>query len=233
MAWQVKCIPVISDGVIYINAWEGGSHRTIPAFNEALSQYDSNGDGALSPQESPDSRIRAQGAWRELDLDQDGVMGRRDWKFLRSRYSPENSLVAIRPGNALGDLTESHVLWRYQKALPNTSSPLLINNVLFIVKDGGIVTSLDPSTGRVLKQARLEEAIGKYWASPVGAGDKVYLVSEAGDVTTLRAKGNWEELATDRLQEDCLATPAIVGDRIYLRTLENLYCFGKGPYLKN
>ncbi len=229
MAWQVKCVPIISKGTIYINAWEPGPRRSVPPFDEVLSQYDRNRDGTLSPQESPEPKIREQGAWKLWDLDQDGVMGRRDWEFYRARLSPENSLVAIRPGNARGDLTDSHVLWRHHKALPNTASPLLINNVIFLVKDGGIVTSLDPASGRVLKEGRLKNAIGKYWASPVGAGDKVYLVSEDGDLTTLKARGDWEVLATSRFQEDCLATPAIADDRIYIRTLGTLYCFGRGP----
>ena len=228
MAWQVKCVPIISEGTIYINAWESGSRRSLPPFDQALSRHDADRDGKLSAQESPEPQIRERGSWLEVDLDQDGVMGRRDWEFYRARFSPENSLVAIRPGNGRGDLTDSHVLWRHQKALPNTPSPLLINNVIFLVKDGGIVTSLDPASGRVLKQSRLKKAIGKYWASPVGAGDRVYLVSEDGDLTTLKASGDWEVLATTRLQEDCLATPALADDRIYIRTLGTLYCFGKG-----
>ncbi len=228
MAWQVKCVPIISEGIIYINAWESGGRRSLPPFDQVLSQYDADGDGKLSAQESPEPKVRERGSWREFDLDQDGAMGRRDWEFYQARLSPENSLVAIRPGNARGDLTDSHVLWRHQKGLPDTPSPLLINDVIFLVKDGGIVTSLDPASGRVLKQGRLKQAIGKYWSSPVGAGDRVYLVSEEGDLTTLKATGDWEVLATTRLQEDCLATPAIADGRIYVRTLSALYCFGKG-----
>ncbi len=228
MAWQVKCVPIISEGIIYINAWESGGRRALPPFDQVLARYDADRDGKLSAQESPEPKVRERGSWREFDLDLDGAMGRRDWEFYRARLSPENSLVAIRPGNARGDLTDSHVLWRHQKALPDTPSPLLINDVIFLVKDGGIVTSLDPASGRVLKQGRLKKAIGKYWSSPVGAGDRVYLVSEEGDLTTLKATGDWEVLATTRLQEDCLATPAIAGGRIYVRTLSALYCFGKG-----
>ena len=227
-AWQVKCVPIISEGIIYINAWESGGRRALPPFDQVLARYDADRDGKLSAQESPEPKVRERGSWREFDLDLDGAMGRRDWEFYRARLSPENSLVAIRPGNARGDLTDSHVLWRHQKALPDTPSPLLINDVIFLVKDGGIVTSLDPASGRVLKQGRLKKAIGKYWSSPVGAGDRVYLVSEEGDLTTLKATGDWEVLATTRLQEDCLATPAIAGGRIYVRTLSALYCFGKG-----
>ena len=227
MAWQVKCVPIISEGIIYINAWESGGRRFLLPFDQVLSQYDADQDGKLSAQESPEPKVRERGSWREFDLDQDGAMGRRDWEFYQARLSPENSLVAIRPGNARGDLTDSHVLWRHQKALPDTPSPLLINDVIFLVKNGGIVTSLDPASGRVLKQGRLKQTIGKYWSSPVGAGDRVYLVSEEGDLTTLKATGDWEVLATTRLQEDCLATPAIAGGRIYVRTLSALYCFGK------
>ena len=224
MAWQVKCVPIISKGTIYINAWEPGPRRSLPPFDEVLSQYDTNpGRHAFRSGVPRTQDPRA----RHLESVGSGP-GRRDGQaglgiLSRARLSPENSLVAIRPGNARGDLTDSHVIWRHYRALPNTSSPLLINNVIFLVKDGGIVTSLDPASGRVLKQGRLKNAIGKYWASPVGAGDKVYLVSEDGDLTTLTSTGDWEVLATSRIQEDCLATPAIADDRIYIRTLDDRF----------
>ena len=142
------------------------------------------------------------------------------------RRANENSLVAIRPGNARGDITDSHVLWRYRKSLPNTPSPLLYDGVLYLVKDGGILTSLDPETGAVFKQARIKEAIDRYWASPVAGDGKIYLTSEACQVTVLKPDRQWEVLAVNTVGETCLATPAIADGRIYLRTSDTLYCFG-------
>ena len=113
-----------------------------------------------------------------------------------------------------------------RKSLPSVSSPLLYNGVIYMVKDGGVMTSLDASTGAVLKQARLRDALEPYFASPVAAGEKVFLVSAAGKVTVLKAQGAWEILAVNDLGEECYASPAIADQRLYIRTTNTLYCFG-------
>jgi outer membrane protein assembly factor BamB len=98
--------------------------------------------------------------------------------------------------------------------------------VLYLVKDGGIATTLDPKTGAVLKQARLEGAASRYWASPVAAGGHVYMSSENGKISVLKAAGEWQVVATNDIGEDIMATPAIADGRIYLRTNSSLFCFG-------
>ena len=226
MAWQLKSAPVMTEDTIFINAWESGGGTMLPPFSEYLASYDANGDKLLSPSEHPNPKRREPRSWTELDLDDDGFVNQREWKLWRMRRANENSLVAIRPGNARGDITDSHVLWRYRKSLPNTPSPLLYDGVLYLAKDGGIVTSLDPETGAVFKQARIREAIDRYWASPVAGDGKMYLTSEACQVTVLKPDRQWEVLAVNVVGELCLATPAIAGGRIYLRTSDTLYCFG-------
>ena len=71
------------------------------------------------------------------------------------------------------------MLWRYYKSLPNSATPLLYQGVLYLIKDGGILTTLDPKTGDVFQQGRLRDALEKYWASPVAGDDKIYMTSEA------------------------------------------------------
>ncbi|PYV14998.1 MAG: pyrrolo-quinoline quinone, partial [Acidobacteria bacterium] len=117
------------------------------------------------------------------------------------------------------------VVWRMQKFLPNVPSPLLYRGVLYLVKDGGIVTSLDPPTGRILKQGRLAGAVDTYYSSPVAGADKVYLISQAGKASVLRAGAEWEVLALNDLEDECYATPAIADNRLYVRTRGALYCF--------
>jgi hypothetical protein len=95
------------------------------------------------------------------------------------------------------------------------------------MKEGGILTTIDPSDGRVLKQGRLMGALSQYFASPVGADDKVYVVSEAGNAVVLKAGADWEVLAVNNMDDECHATPAIADGRIYLRTHSALYCFAK------
>jgi outer membrane protein assembly factor BamB len=96
-----------------------------------------------------------------------------------------------------------------------------------MVNDGGILTAFDPSDGAVTKQGRLEGAIDKYFASPVAGDDKVYLVSQGGAVSVLKAGRDWQILAVNHLDDECYATPAIADRRVYIRGQSALYCFGK------
>ena len=103
---------------------------------------------------------------------------------------------------------------------------MLYDGVFYMVKSGGIVTTLNPATGALLKQGRSEKAPGDYYASPVAADGKVYLLSEEGKMTVLKAGAQWEVLAVNDLREECNATPAISAGRIFVRTHETLYAFG-------
>ena len=105
----------------------------------------------------------------------------------------ENGLLAIKLGGK-GDMTEGAVKWKYTRPVPQVPSTLLYKGVLFMVNDSGILLSIDPATGNVLKQGRLKGAIDKYFASPVGADGKVFLVSQDGTASVVDAKGEWEIL---------------------------------------
>ena len=225
MSWHPKSAPVISRDMIYVHSWEtGGEAETpteTPTFEATLEKYDTDQDARLSRDELPE---RMRNSFADLDLDQNGFVDRREWDFYRARRAARNALLAVRHGGR-GDLTATNVVWSMQKFLPNVPSPLLYKDVLYIVKDGGILTSLDPATGKILKQARLTGAPGTYYSSPVGADGKVYTISLEGKVTVIRSGAQWEVLGVDDLGEDTLATPAIDGDRIYIRTRTRLYCF--------
>lgn len=231
MAWQLKAVPLFHGEDIIINSWESGGGRAalakIPTFDEFLAANDKNGDGLISPAEHPNPRLRDPSApgWVDNDLNDDGLFSRADWDYQRARRSSESSLLAIRPGSATGDITNSHVRWRHYKSLPNTPSPLLYRDTLFLVKDGGIVTSLDPSTGEVHKAGRLE-SLEKYWASPVAAGGEWYALSEDCSLSRVSAKPDWTLTVTIQFEGRCLATPAVTGGSLYLRTNEQLWRLG-------
>ena len=95
-----------------------------------------------------------------------------------------------------------------------------------MVRDGGIITSLDAATGRLLKEGRTREALGEYYASPVAADGKVFLASSEGKITVLKASAEWEVLQVNDLADEVHATPALSEGRIYVRTRSALYCFG-------
>ena len=137
----------------------------------------------------------------------------------------ENGLLAIKLGGQ-GDQTATAIRWRYRKPVPQVPSTLLYKGVLYMINDSGILLSFDPATGNVLKQGRLHGAIDKYFASPVAADDKVFLIGQAGAVSVLKAAGEWEVLAVNELDDECFATPAIADGKIYIRTRSAIYCFG-------
>ena len=224
MAWQVKGVPLIDGDVIYMNGWDvgGDSPAETLAFGDALVKYDANKDGLISAQEIQ-TVFRNFG---EYELNRDGLMDEREWNFYRARTGSANNLMAVRAGGR-GDVTDTHVLWRYRKSLPYVPSPLLYQNVLYLVKDGGVVTTLNPKTGEPHQVGRLPKSMEHYWASPVAADGKVYMLSEGCKLTVLKAGPKLEILATNDLDDGCFATPAIADSRIYLRTRSALYCFGK------
>lgn len=149
-----------------------------------------------------------------------------DWEIWRAKRKVVNSMQAIQLGGR-GDMTKSAVRWRHYKTLPNVPSPLLYGDIIYLVKDGGIVTSLNKHTGEVLKQGRLREAMDRYFASPVGADGKVFMASEPGVISVLRHGDPWEVLAVNKLDGECHATPVIMDGKLYVRTSKALYCFGK------
>ncbi len=93
------------------------------------------------------------------------------------------------------------------------------------MKEGGILTTINPQDGAVLKQGRMTGALSQYFASPVAAEGKVYMTSEAGNVVVLKAGKEWEILQVNNMDDECHASPAIVDGAIYLRTKSALYCF--------
>jgi outer membrane protein assembly factor BamB len=224
MAWQLKSVPVIDGDTIYVSGWETGGDNDPPevlTWQQALEKYDTNHDGRISRAEGP---FKNEGSFQDTDLDRNGLVDEREWNFYRARKTSQNNIVAIRAGGK-GDVTNTHILWRFRKSIPNVPSPLLYRDVLFLMKEGGIFTSLDPKTGAVFKQARLTGVLGQYWSSPVAGDGKIYVTNQEGKVTVLKAEARWEILAINDLDEEVFATPAIDRGRIYLRTRGTLYCF--------
>lgn len=234
LACEMKSIASHDDEYLYINGWgfpqnqPGQQVNTIP-FEEALPRYDKNGDKQIAKTEisGADPMDKMLGAaFEAFDLNRDDKLDDKDWEVFRAMMASENGLLAIKLGGQ-GDQTANAIKWRYQKPVPQVPSTLLYKGVLYMINDSGILLSFDPATGKVLKQGRLHGAIDKYFASPVAADDKVYLIGEGGAVSVLKAAGEWEVLAVNELDDECFATPAIADGRIYIRTRSALYCFGK------
>ena len=228
LTWQLKPTPVMDEDSIYVLGWAGGTNkgRKDSSFQEVLALLDEDKDGRISEAEANNStNPKILKGWKDAeDLDKSGYFEERDWELHVRKRSSINSIQKIRLGGT-GNMTEKSAGWKYGKSLPNVPSPLLYRDVIFMVKDGAIVTSLDPASGEVFKQGRSKDAMNRYFASPVGGDGKVYLLSEAGAVSVLSAAPQWEVLQVNLMSEPCYATPALVNGKIYLRTETALYCF--------
>jgi hypothetical protein len=94
-------------------------------------------------------------------------------------------------------VTASHVLWQYDKSLPDVPGILLYRGVLYLIRNGGIVQTLDPASGKLLKQERLPNALDQYYASPVAGDGKVFMIARDGIVSVLEAGAEWKVRSPD------------------------------------
>ncbi len=123
-----------------------------------------------------------------------------------------------------GDVTDTHVAWRYEKQVPEISSPIVVGDELYFVSSLGVVTCLDAKSGRQLWQERLG---GNYAASPIAADGKLYFTSQEGATTVLAPGRQYHELSRNQLIGQTMASPAIAGEALLIRADRMLYCIGK------
>jgi outer membrane protein assembly factor BamB len=128
-------------------------------------------------------------------------------------------IFAIRP-DGHGDVSGTHVVWKAARGAPNKPSLLLLDDLLFMVNDGGIVTCLDAHTGTEVWHSRLSDS---YSASPVAVDGRVYFFSEDGKATVIEAGRTFKVLAENSLDDGFMASPAIDGRAFFLRTRSHLY----------
>ena len=134
------------------------------------------------------------------------------------------TVYAIDPAGA-GDVTDSAVAWTLKRGGPNTPSPLLVGAELYLVSDNGVASCVDADSGAVVWTNRLG---GDFSASPTyvpggDAGPRIYWLDEDGVCTVTAAGREFRKLATNRLPGRTLASPAVVGDALLVRTDERLY----------
>jgi outer membrane protein assembly factor BamB len=139
-----------------------------------------------------------------------------------------NAVLAIRLG-ASGDITGTDaVAWTYKKSTPYVPSPLLYDGKLyFFANNNAVLSCLDAKTGKVLVDAERIEGLQGVYASPLGAGGKVYLAGRNGATVVLKQSDKVEVLATNRLDDKFDASPAAVGKDLFLRGREYLYCIAE------
>ena len=134
-----------------------------------------------------------------------------------------SDFFAIRAGGR-GDITESNILWRVPGGASYVPSILYYEGLLYLTNEVGIVLCVDAESGKQLWRHRLG---GIFFASPVAGDGKVYMVSETGETYVLKAGREANLLAKNELGERFLASPAISGGRLFLRSDGTLFCIGK------
>jgi len=224
---EMKSGAVLGDGIVYVVGYgsplnEPGRHPELPPFGEWRAARDADKDGRVT---KPEADAVTTDYWDFIDLDKDGAVSETEWKANQVLMGAENGLLAFRLGGS-GDVGRSGLVWQYRRSVPQLPTPVLYRGVLYMINDGGVLTTFDAATGAVLKQGRLRNAVDQYYASPVAGDGKVYFVSRSGVVSVLRAGGDQEALFSGDLEDEVTATPALADGRVYLRTRGALYCFG-------
>ncbi len=223
----VDSTPIVFNGEIYVATWTPGGDSEdrirMEPFSAALTTYDKNADGAIGEDELPEGNEILQRFFR-IDLNQNKQLEQPEWeKHALVFERAQNVAAAIRPGTR-GPVSAENTRWVYQRGLPTVPSSVVYDGVMYMVKDSGIITSLDVATGKVLKQGRATGR-GNYYSSIVAGDGKVYLISESGVVTILKAGADWSISGTHDFGERIMATPAFSDDMMLVRTDAAVYAF--------
>jgi outer membrane protein assembly factor BamB len=223
---EMKSGAVLGEGAVYVVGYssplnEQGQHPKLPSYADWRAAQDQDKDGRVTKAEADPT---SKDYFDFIDLDRDGSISESEWRMNEAMMAAENGLLAFK-SDGKGDVTRSGLLWSYRRSIPQLPTPVLYRGVLYMINDGGILTTLDPATGKALKQGRLREAVDHYFASPVAGDGKVYFVSKSGIASVLKAGPEQEPLSVADLAEEVAATPALGDGRLYLRTRSSLYCF--------
>jgi len=128
----------------------------------------------------------------------------------------------------MGDISESHLVWKYEgSGGPDVPSPICDGEYLYLVDDRGMVTCLDPKTGTVVYGPQTTRE-GIVSASPIISEGRMYILNEQGITTVVATGPEFKVLATSELDGSyTLASPAVSGKQIFIRTETHLYCIGQ------
>lgn len=209
--------------------WDGSRvfvyNDAVPPFESLARELkgDRNGDGKLEPDEFPDPSFKEA----VLAIDRaygngDGAIDQKEWDGALRLMNTMNALVAARI-----DRSQPTELWRTSKMLAGAASPLIYEGVLYLVRNGGILSSVDPATGEVLRQDRIPGFERPIFASPVAGDGKLYLLNESGKLAVVKAGREWTVLAVNDLAENCYASPALAGTTLLVRSKDALWAFGR------
>ncbi len=246
--------PVAGNNVLYVSSSKLGGGADIQPdplpFWEAVIRFDKNSDGKIERKEMtghftfpirpelplghpgygiplPDDKRRRQerldGMFRGTDRNRDGFWSREEFMSNMRGGRGKPLLIAIRPGGQ-GNITDTHLKWELNRSIPEIPSPLLYSNLIYMVRNGGLLAAVDATNGKLLYRERLN-APGQYSASPVAANGHVYLGSNRGIITVVKVDKKFEIIHQHDLKDPVLVSPAIDKSTLYVRTEKALWAF--------
>jgi len=139
--------------------------------------------------------------------------------FIITGFGGKTELWGVRV-DGQGDVTDTHVAWKCDTQVAKTASPLAVDGLLYMVSDDGFLSCLEAATGKRVWGERIG---GRYAASPILADSRLYIFNQQGKTTVLQPGRTCEVLATNTLASGFMASPAVAGKALFLRTKTHLY----------
>jgi outer membrane protein assembly factor BamB len=248
LGFQACSTPVAAGGLLVIATaglhGEASNMTPPPPFEEMINKYGPDSDGLIAYDAIPDELLftdrktsDGQGnmslkqALRLVGVKTGAKLDRDHWEACRARLTGfrsgkynQTSVVAVRPGGKM-DVTPSRVLWRQTQGVSEIPSPLVWQSRLYLIRSGGLLACRDLETGTLIYDNRID-APGGYFASPVLADGRIYLASDRGTITVVKAGDTFEVLAHNDLGDPIVASPAIAENTLYIRSAKRLWAFG-------
>lgn len=131
-------------------------------------------------------------------------------------------LLAVKPGS--GELNHRSILWSHNEGTPDTCSPVVWAELVFVVSDNGVARCFDRASGNLKWNERLK---GDYKASPIAAEGRVFFLNTKGLCTVVSAAPRFDKLVENQLDDETLASPATSNGQIFIRGKKSLYCIGR------
>lgn len=163
--------------------------------------------------------------FESFDNNKDGAFDKNEWEEIMKILEPflqEHGMYAI-SANGKGERSQTEILWKINEDTPEVPSPLVVGNNVFFIKNGGLVTVINRTTGDVVYKNRIGKS-GTFLSSPMLAGNRIYACSFNGTVSVLSAD-DYSIQAQNKLKEKIGASPVAVDDVLYIRTDKHLYAF--------
>jgi outer membrane protein assembly factor BamB len=223
--------PVVADGRLVFAGWSYGGDSEVkpPSFDSLLKEAGEEALGHLTRAGAAKTHLKDdfKDAFDKIDKDHDGRISREEWEApLKFMASGKNVGFALNPGGT-GDITRTHVAWKVTRGLPYIPSPLVYRGLMYTVNKDGRLSAFDVATGKAVYTGEHLGLSGAY-ASPVGAAGHVYLCGLDGSVVVVRAGAKFEKAGSAKFDDRIAATPAVVGDTLYVRSNKTLYAFAEG-----